>query len=74
MAMNTPELDMDEVESIYVKHKTKFYFGICGVCYKHPNQTAVERDLFMSCIAKQFDIICTNTVAYFRLIGDFNDR
>ena len=46
---------------------------IVGVCYRPPNQSALNRDIMMDALRTQFDFLCSRTKLPFFLFGDFND-
>ena len=47
---------------------------VCDVCYRPPNQSALERDDFVDNLNTQLDRLCTNNVTPIYLLGDFNDK
>ena len=67
-------LHIDGIEMLWVEG---FYNGqaiIFGACYRPPNQTAIERSVFLDGMYATFYTISRFSNAKFVLLGDFNDR
>ena len=73
-AVQLLEADSPGVESIYVKVSSNHFSCVCGVCYRPPGQSMMERKLFLDNLTKQLDIFCGGVNIPFYLMGDFNDR
>ena len=67
-------VNLEGIESLFVKISSNNFNFVCGVCYRPPNQSALERDFFVDNLNTQLDRLCTNNVTSIYLLGDFNDK
>ena len=67
-------LHIDGIEMLWVEVFCNGQAIIFGVCYRPPNQTAIERAVFLDGMYVTFDTILRFSNAKFVLLGDFNDR
>jgi len=67
-------LHIDGIEMLWVEVFCNGQAIIFGVCYRPPNQTAIERAVFLDGMYVTFDTILRFPNAKFVLLGDFNDR
>ena len=69
-----PSLIFENLEMLWIETKTDKHTVQFGVCYRPPNQTAHERDLFLDRLSVTFELLTKVTKSIFVLQGDFNDR
>jgi Reverse transcriptase (RNA-dependent DNA polymerase)/Endonuclease-reverse transcriptase len=64
------------IESLFIKVVIGNIKAIIGVCYRPPNQSSIDKDVFLENLDDQLNIACkstgANTVRI--LLGDFNDK
>ena len=69
-----PFLIFENLEMLWIETKTDKHTVQFGVCYRPPNQTAHERDLFLDRLSVTFELLTKVTKSIFVLQGDFNDQ
>ena len=69
----------DNIEAVWVQIYSKnrknkpLQTFLIGTCYRPPNQSKAEQDVFLDYLTSCFESIYNNFKCPFVLLGDFND-
>jgi len=68
------EVDLPDIESLFISIKTISCNCIIGTCYRPPGQSSDEVDKFINFLKMQLDLIHDLNRRLFVMLGDLNDR